>query len=70
MAAYKHLVQTVIAHSEDVGNDFASEARKIHYNEEPDRAIRGTPSADEIESLKEEGISVIHVPVLKEKDLN
>jgi hypothetical protein len=51
MAAYKHLVRTMIAHNEDVGNAFASEARKIHYNEEPDRAIRGTPSSEEIESL-------------------
>jgi hypothetical protein len=70
MAAYKHLVQTMIAHSEDVGDAFASEARKIHYNEEPDRAIRGTPSSDEIKSLTEEGISLIHLPVFKEEDLN
>lgn len=70
MAAYKHLVQTMIAHSEDVGDAFASEARKIHYKEEPDRAIRGTPSSDEIASLKEEGISLIHLPVFKDEDLN
>ncbi len=70
MAAYRHLVRTMIAHSEDVGTAFASEARKIHFNEEPDRAIRGTPTSDEIEALTEEGISLIHLPVFKDEDLN
>ena len=70
MAAYKHLVRTMIAHSEDVGSAFASEARKIHYNEEPDRAIRGTPSSEEIESLEEEGIPVLRLPNFKDEDFN
>lgn len=70
MSAYRHLVRTMLAHSEDVGNAFACEARKIHYKEEPDRAIRGTPSLEEIESLAEEGIPIIHLPIIKDEDLN
>ena len=41
MAAYRQLVSMMVANSEDVGKSFASEVRKIHYNEVPGRAIRG-----------------------------
>jgi hypothetical protein len=52
------MAQHVIANTEDVGASFAEEARKIHYNEAPERNIRGHASADEAAQLREEGIDV------------
>jgi hypothetical protein len=57
------VVRHVIANTEDVGERFADEARRIHYGETPDRAIRGQASADERESLRDEGIEVHPLPV-------
>jgi len=50
--------------SEDVGNSFAEEARKIHYKESPERSIRGQTTIDEAEALREEGIEVLAMPML------
>jgi len=70
MALYRQLVQAMAAESENVGSAFAEEARKIHYNEAPERAIRGEATEDECEALREEGIPVLRLPSLKEEDLN
>lgn len=70
MALYRQLVQAIANSSEDVGASFADEARKIHYNEAPERPIRGQASQDECEALRDEGIHVLHLPALKEEDLN
>jgi hypothetical protein len=58
-----NLVREVVANSEDVGERFAEEARKIHYREAPERAIRGVATASECESLVEEGIDVTPLPL-------
>lgn len=70
MALYRQLVQTIVANSEDVGPSFAEEARKIHYNEAPERPIRGQATADECEALRDEGIQILNLPTAKEEDLN
>ena len=70
MAAYRQLVSVMIANSEDVGKSFASEARKIHYNEVPGRAIRGDATIEDLESLADEGITVMRLSDFKDKDLN
>jgi hypothetical protein len=57
------MVRHVIANTEDVGDRFADEARRIHYGEAEERAIRGKASAEEREALKEEGIEVHPLPV-------
>ena len=57
------LVEHVIANSEDVGPAFPEEARKIHYQEAPERRIRGTASRDEVAALKDEGIEVVALPI-------
>jgi len=57
------LIERIIEKTEDVGAAFPEEARKIHYRETPERRIRGTASRDEIESLKEEGIEVVALPI-------
>jgi hypothetical protein len=59
MAAVRHL----LANTEDVGPRFAEEARRIHYGETPERAIRGAATAEERESLRDEGIEVMSIPV-------
>lgn len=62
----RELRAQVEASSEDVGKRFADEARKIHYGEAEDRAIRGEASLDEAAALDEEGIDVFVLPTLPE----
>ena len=57
------LVEHIIENTEDVGAAFPEEARKIHYQETPDRRIRGTASRDEVEALKDEGVEVVALPI-------
>lgn len=61
--AWLKMVQQVMANTEDVGKQFAEEARKIHYGESKERAIRGQASPEETEALLDEGISVMPLPV-------
>lgn len=56
-------VRHVLANTEDVGSQFAQEARKIHYGESQQRHIRGQASREETEALIEEGIDVMPLPV-------
>jgi hypothetical protein len=64
-AAWIELVKHVMAKTEDVGERFAEEARKIHYGETEERGIRGQASRAETQALLEEGISVLPLPVPK-----
>jgi hypothetical protein len=50
--------------TEDVGDRFPDEARKIHYREAPTRNIRGRASLDAVGELEEEGIDVLPIPDL------
>jgi hypothetical protein len=63
-AAFLKGMRELMGRSEDVGDSFADEARKIHYKESPERSIRGQTSLDEAESLREEGIEVLAMPML------
>jgi len=45
-----------------VGENFAEEARRIHYGEIDPHGIYGEASAEEAEALAEEGISVGRIP--------
>jgi hypothetical protein len=56
------MARHIQAHSEDVGEKFPEEARRIHYEEAPKRSIRGLASRDEAASLAEEGIEVMPLP--------
>jgi hypothetical protein len=64
-AAWMQMVRHVMANTEDVGENFAEEARKIHYGETGERGIRGQASREETASLLEEGISVLPLPIPK-----
>jgi hypothetical protein len=69
-ARYRNLVREVsralAASSEDVGARFPEEARKIHYREVAERAIRGTASLDEARALVDEGVEIMALPRLPE----
>lgn len=54
-----HVEQTC----DNVGTQFAEEARKIHYGETEERGIYGEASVDETRELDEEGIEVFRLPV-------
>ena len=61
--AWMKMVKHVIASTEDVGQNFAEEARKMHYGESEERSIRGQASMEETQDLLEEGIEVMPLPV-------
>lgn len=57
-------LRRVVENTEDVGERFPEEARRIHYGETPERGIRGRASRDETEALRDEGIDVTPLPPL------
>lgn len=61
-ALHTQLVEHVMQNTEDVGRDFPDEARRIHRQEAPERAIRGQATAGEARELREEGIDVVQLP--------
>ena len=58
------VVEHIIQNTENVGDKFPEEARKIYYHEAPERHIRGTASRKEAEALRDEGIEVVALPSL------
>jgi hypothetical protein len=57
------VVRQVMNSTEDVGDRFAEEARRIHYGEVEERGIRGRASSKDAEALREEGIAVVALPL-------
>lgn len=66
-ATMQHLwveaVKQVMARTEDVGERFPEEARRIHYGEAESRGIRGQATPEQRAELAEEGIEVVSLPV-------
>ena len=56
-------LRKVLEKTENVGDRFAEEARRIHYNEAPARSIRGITTPEDARALVEEGIEVMPLPV-------
>jgi len=61
-AAFLRMAREIAANTEDVGERFAEEARRIHYEEVPTRGIRGTTTREEAAALEDEGINVMPFP--------
>jgi len=61
-------LREMIRGTENVGRRFPEEARKIHYEEVPPRAIRGQASREETEALEDEGIDVSPLPDFLTRD--
>ena len=62
-AMYERMVQHVIEHTTDVGEEFADQARKMHHGEVAEAPIRGRTSQEEAQQLRDEGIEVVSLPV-------
>jgi hypothetical protein len=58
-AAWSEVSKRLAANTMDVGDQFAEQARKMHYGEAEIQAIRGQTSVAEARELVEEGIDVI-----------
>ncbi len=58
-AAFLTAVRYLLKNTEDVGDGFAREARRMHDGETPQRSIRGQASARDAVALREEGIDVM-----------
>ena len=63
--AWLQMVRHVMANTEDVGERFAQEARRIHHGEVEERGNRGQATREETEALLEEGIGVLPLPIPK-----
>lgn len=63
-AAWWRAVREVAAKTEDVGDQFAQEARRIHQGTSPARDIRGRATLQEAQALVEEGVDVLPLPDL------
>jgi len=60
--AIRELRTKIEANSEDVGENFANEARSMHYGETPSRSIIGAARPKEAKELLDEGIPVAPLP--------
>ena len=65
LQALRRYVET---HSDDVGDRFAEEARRIHYGETPRRDIHGRASDSEAEELADEGVAFTAIPWVPRTD--
>jgi hypothetical protein len=55
-------LRDIVRNTEDVGEKFPDEARRIHYEEVPARPIRGKASHEEAQALSDEGIEFSPLP--------
>ncbi|MGZ9005806.1 MAG: DUF1178 family protein [Burkholderiales bacterium] len=60
----RKLLRMLQSITEDVGDRFPDEARKMHYREAPSRNIRGRASLETVGELEKEGINVLPIPDL------
>jgi hypothetical protein len=63
----KEMAQKVRENADYVGNDFAEEARKIHFGEAKQRGIYGEATGEEVKSLLDDGVDVMPLPVFPEE---
>lgn len=61
--AWLQAVRHMLANTDDVGERFPEEARRIHYGEIESRSIRGQASAEERRALLDEGIEIMSLPL-------
>ena len=62
LEAVETLRQDVEANFDNVGDQFADEARRIHYGEADERGIYGEASDQDATELDEEGIDIYRLP--------
>lgn len=69
-AAMLALRRQIEENSEYVGMNFATEARRIHAGEAPERSIHGEARLDEARRMIEEGLPVAPLPFLPQRKVN
>ena len=67
-ALWLRMARHIRENTRDVGERFAEEARRIHYEQEQAHGIRGTATREEAEELAAEGIEVFSFPMPKDPD--
>ncbi|GAA4333148.1 DUF1178 family protein [Variovorax defluvii] len=68
-AVWMRTMREALSKAEDVGRNFAEEARKMHYGDAEVRSIRGEATVEEARELAEEGVPFLSLslpPPLKE----
>lgn len=68
MTALKEIQKTVEENCDYVGNQFAEEARKIHYGESDIRGIYGEATEEERTELSDEGVEIAALPWIPTSD--
>ncbi|WP_127144116.1 DUF1178 family protein [Pelagibacterium montanilacus] len=63
----RKLREAVTSKADYVGDRFAEEARRIHFEEAEARGIYGEASRDEVASLLEDGIEFVPLPSLPDE---
>ena len=69
-AAIAALRKQIEENSEYVGVNFATEARRIHSGDAPERAIHGEARLDDARQMIEEGLPVAPLPFLPRAKVN
>lgn len=62
-AMWMQAVREILRQTEDVGERFVEEARRIHFGEAEERGIRGVATPQERQALRDEGIEVMALPL-------
>lgn len=66
--AVKSMRKSVETNCDYVGEEFADEARRIHYGEAEERGIYGEATSEEAKELDEEGIEVFRLPTVPRRN--
>lgn len=64
-AAWLEASRKIVQHTEDVGEQFADEALRMHKGQEPVRAIRGQATPEQAMELLEEGVPLLPLALPK-----
>lgn len=67
-AQWMQLSRDLLRRTEDVGERFAEEARRIHYGDAEERAIRGRSRPEEVRELLDEGIELMPLLLPQDQD--
>lgn len=65
-AMLRALRDKILTETDDVGERFPDEARRIHDGDIPARAIHGRATPEQAKALIQDGISVLPLPILPE----
>lgn len=65
---WRRIAKNVRKSADYVGENFAEEARKIHFGEADERAIYGEADVQEVTSLLDDGIEIMPLPSLPDED--